>query len=428
MGWQSAFPAETGRISAPEAPDVAFTPGVVTRSQVRIDKLSPEFLLASACCCWPPAPARDAAVRARAVGIDWSRFLAVIRRQRVEGLAANALRRAGVEPPASMVGQLARAATGIARANLAFAAESRRIQRAFDGAGLPHLFVKGGTLDMLAYGTLALKRARDIDLVVVPEVVEQACRLMAGLEYQRVVPGPEVGEDRLGQWLANCKETNWRHRRSGLIVEIHSGLVDNPALLPDIGAHSPRQIVEIGPDIRLPTLRTEELFAYLCVHGATHAWSRLKWIADVAALLSGFDATEVERLYRASLRLGVGRCSAQALLLCHQLFETALPPSLLAELRSDRKAVWLARVALRTMAGRYVETELDDTVLGTVPIHLSHFALRPGWRYKLAEANRKMLSPHDRASMNLPPALGFLYPILLLPRWIGRRIRGPAPL
>jgi hypothetical protein len=205
-------------------------------------------------------------------------------------------------------------------------------------------------------------------------------------------------------------------------------LVDNPALLPGIGAHSLSQIVEVGPGIRLPTLRTEELFAYLCVHGATHAWSRLKWIADVAALLSGCDPAEVERLYRASLNLGVGRCSAQALLLCHQLFETELPPTLLAELRSDRKAVWLAGVALRTMAGRYVETELDDTVLGTVPIHLSHFALRPGWRYKLAEANRKMLSPHDRASMNLPPALGFLYPILLLPRWIGRRIRGPAPL
>jgi hypothetical protein len=252
--------------------------------------------------------------------------------------------------------------------------------------------------------------------------------LLAEAGYRRTVPGPEVSPERFPTWVALCKETNWRHSDSGIIVELHSQLVDNPALLPGIGAHSPSQIVEVGPAYgcrRFGRRSCSPIFASMV---PTHAWSRLKWIADVAALLSGCDPAEVERLYRASLNLGVGRCSAQALLLCHQLFETASPPSLLAELRSDRKAVWLARVALRTMAGRYVETELDDTVLGTVPIHLSHFALRPGWRYKLAEANRKMLSPHDRASMNLPPALGFLYPILLLPRWIGRRIRGPAPL
>jgi hypothetical protein len=237
-----------------------------------------------------------------------------------------------------------------------------------------------------------------------------------------------VGDGRLGQWLAHCKETNWRHGRTGLIVEIHSQLVDNPVLLPGIGARSPSQLVEIGPGIRLRTLRTEELFAYLCVHGATHAWSRLKWIADVGALLSRFEPAEIERLYRVSLKLGVGRCSAQALLLCADLFETAVTPPLLSELRADRRAVWLARTALGVMFGRHGETELDDTVLGTLPIHLSHFVLGRGWRYKLAEAQRKTVSPHDRAAWDLPRPLRFLYPLLAIPSWIRRRVRGPAPL
>jgi hypothetical protein len=391
-----------------------------------VSRLNPEASLACACCQWPPGPARDDAVRARAAEIDWPRFLAVIRRQRVEGLAADALRRAGVALPSEVADQLGRAATEIARQNLFFAAESRRIQRLFEAAGLPYLFVKGASLDMLAYGTLALKKARDIDLVVAPEAVEEACALMAGAGYVRTVPGPEVGDDRLGQWLAHCKETNWQHARSGLIVEIHSQLVDNPALLPGIGARSPSQIVEVGPGIRLPTLRTEELFAYLCVHGATHAWSRLKWIADVSALLSRFDPDEIERLYRTSLQLGVGRCSAQALLLCANLFETPVSPALLAELRADRMSAWLVKAALGAMAGRHGETELDDTVLGTLPIHLSHFALGRGWRYKLAEAGRKTISPHDRAALDLPRPLHFLYPLLAIPNWIRRRIRGAA--
>jgi hypothetical protein len=357
--------------------------------------------------------------------VDWTRFLAVVRRQRVEGLAADALRRAGVALPQSAAAELAAAAAAIARANLAFAAESRRIQRLFDGAGLTYLFVKGASLDMLAYRTLALKKARDIDLIVAPEGTERACALLAQAGYSRTVPGPEVADEQLPTWLALCKETNWRHGQSGIIVELHTQLVDNSALLPGVGALSPRQPVEIGSGIRLATLRTEELFAYLCVHGATHAWSRLKWIADVAALLSHHPPSQIEQLYRTSLRLGVGRCSAQALLLSAELFELPLPHELASELRRDRVTRWLVRVALDTMAG---ETELDDTVLGTVPIHLSHFALVRGWRYKAGEAYRKSLSPQDRATLNLPRPLHFLYPLLLLPLWLRRRFKGPAPL
>ena len=202
--------------------------------------------------------------------------------------------------------------------------------------------------------------------------------------------------------------------------------MDNPALLPGVDALGPRLMVDIAPGIRLPTLALDELFAYLCVHGATHAWSRMKWIADVAALLKNADEGEVERLYRRSLGLGVGRCSAQALLLCNLLFETRLPSSLAAELRSDPAVRYLVRIALSAMAGRNAETELDDTVFGTVPIHLSHFLLASGWRYKLSEVRRKTASHQDRSAGLLPRGLHFLYPLLAVPSWLWRRVRGPA--
>ena len=357
--------------------------------------------------------------------IDWVRFLRIVRRQRVEGLVSDALERASVAPPASVASELRREAQDIAQKNLAFAAESLRIRRLFDAGGLTLLFVKGATLDMLAYATLGLKRARDIDLVIAPEAVERACTLLAEAGYTRTLPGPEVGPDQFPVWLQLCKETSWRSARSGIVVELHNGLVDNPVLLPGIGAHSPSQQVEIAPGITLPTLARDELFAYLCVHGATHAWSRMKWIADLSALLKDADAQELERLYRRSLDLGVGRCSAQALLLSEALFALRLPPALSAELRADRGTRRLVQIALAAMGGRHVETELDDTVFGTVPIHLSHFLLAPGWRYKASEVRRKSLSHYDRATIPLPRPLHFLYPLLVVPSWLWRRVRGP---
>ena len=392
-------------------------------------KPSDEFLLAAACCRWPPSAERIEAVRvAAARPVNWNRFLRVVRRQRVEGLVSDAFERAGVKPPLAELSMLRKEAQDIAQQNLAFAAESMRIQRLFSAAGVTFLFVKGATLDMLAYGTLGLKRARDIDIVIAPEAVERACALLTEAGYVRTLPGPEVGPQRFRVWLGLCKETCWRHGSSGIVLELHNGLVDNPALLPEVDAHAPLQRVEIAPGTRLPTLAPDELFAYLCVHGATHAWSRMKWIADFAALLKDADGDELERLYARSLDLGVGRCSAQALLLCESLFGLRLPPRLSAELHSDRVTRRLVQIALRAMGGRYVEKELDDTVLGTVPIHLSHFLLAPGWRYKVSEVRRKSLSHHDRATIPLPRPLHFLYPLLLLPSWLWRRARGPAPL
>jgi hypothetical protein len=209
----------------------------------------------------------------------------------------------------------------------------------------------------------------------------------------------------------------WQNQ-SGIIVELHSGLVDSPMLLPGIGMSSPIQHVEIAPGKSLPTLRRDELFAYLCVHGATHAWSRLKWLADVAALISGNDGSEIERLYRRSIELGAGRSSAQALLLCVQLLGTRVPPRLVEELSSDGPTRWLVRVALRSMSGA---AELDATVLGTIPIHVSHFFLARGRKYKFAELKRK--SAGRPSAGEKPGLLRFLGPLASVPLWLRTRAR-----
>jgi len=148
---------------------------------------------------------------------------------------------------------------------------------------------------------------------------------------------------------------------------------------------------------------------------------RIKWIADVAALLSGGNAAETERLYWRSIALGAGRASAQALLLCETLFETPLPPALSAGLRAQPVNRSLHRAAMAAMAGRNEEREADERLLGTVPIHLMQFFLSAGWRYKVAELRRQATSPYDRATLSLPRYLHFLYPLLLVPRWLIRR-------
>jgi hypothetical protein len=181
-------------------------------------------------------------------------------------------------------------------------------------------------------------------------------------------------------------------------------------MLRGVPLDSPLQEVEVTGGLSLPTLTPDPLFAYLCVHGATHGWSRLKWLADVNALLKDSGGAEVERLHRRSVELGGGRSGGQALLLCQALFGRRLPERLEKALRSDSGTRHLVAVALESMVRGGADAELDEQVLGTASIHVSHLRLMPGWRFKAAEIARKLGSTGGG-------------PMLAFPRWLLRRAR-----
>lgn len=380
-----------------------------------------EFRLVAACCRWPPSPARDEGVLAAAAGADWRLVARIAERHRVEGLVWNALKLAGVAVPEE-AGRLRDSATRIARENLVLTAESLRLKALLDAAGVRHLFVKGISLGALVYGSVGPKMGWDIDLLVPLESVAEAAAALEAAGYGLVLPHGPNARERLGLWHEHWKESVWT-TPGGLHVELHSRLADNRRLLTGVGPHSPRLEVEVAPGRTLPTLGRDELFAYLCVHGASSAWFRLKWIADVGALLGGCAPDEIERLYRRSQALGAGRAAAQALLLCERLFGTRLPPSLAAGLRADRMNRWLLAVALRKLAGRSVATELQDTRLGTATIHLMQLGLLPGLGFKLGELGRQLVNPLDRIAVPLPRGLGFLYPLVAVSRRLTRRGR-----
>jgi Uncharacterised nucleotidyltransferase len=385
--------------------------------------LPPEFQLVAACCRWPPSPARDEAVTAAAaLSDDWSLVARIAERHRVEGLVWNALRHADLAVPAEAGERLRAAAARIARQNLALTAESLRLAALLDRAGIRFLFVKGVALGALVYGSVGLKMGWDIDLVVPPDSLEAAAAALEAAGYRLDLPSGPRARDRLALFHRHWKESVWKPAAGSPTVELHTALSDNPALLPDVGPDSPVQAVEVAKGRFLPTLRTDELFAYLAVHGASSAWFRLKWIADVAALLAGAAPAEIERLYRRSQQLGAGRASAQALLLCRRLFATPVPPALAAELEADRTNRWLLAVALRMLAGRSLATELHHIRFGTLSIHLMQLGLLPGLRFKLDELGRQLVDARDRVDVPLPRGLGFLYPLISM----SRRLTGRA--
>jgi len=182
----------------------------------------------------------------------------------------------------------------------------------------------------------------------------------------------------------------WSRPEERLHVELHTRLADNRRLIPAIGIESPRRQVEIAAGIALPTLAPDELFAYLCVHGASSLWFRLKWISDLAGLIDGLSAAEIDQLYARSQELGAGRAAGQALLLADRLFDSLRHSRLRDRLMTDAAVRRLAEAAFRQVAGRAEPREPTARPFGTWRIHWTQLLLLPGASFTLGEAARQL--------------------------------------
>lgn len=391
------------------------------------DTISPEFGLLAMCCRWPPSPDRDAAIRAAAARpIDWPHFERVVSRQRVAGLVWHGLSRTGIDMPEATRQALRKAATAIARSSLALAAESLRLQGLFDQAGLDCAQVKGATLAALAYGSLGIRHAKDIDLAV-PEVqLSAACGLLKTAGYEQQRPPPEISQAGFDLWRRYDKDIVWWHPAKHIELELHWNLTNLSMPINETLDFSTLQPIDISGSGAVKTLPPAQLFVYLCVHGAGHGWYRLKWLADIEALLEDKTGNEIEAYYRLAQETGSERALGQAFLLCADIFGLELPPDLSAMLHRSRRARLLARLALICMTRGKAETEIYQLPFGTSVVAVSHFLLARTPRAFLAEIARKSINLEDVLYLPLPKRLEFLYLLLRWPLWLCRRWKNAA--
>jgi hypothetical protein len=382
--------------------------------------LSPEFRLAVACAMWPPSDYRNEAIRVAAAGVvDWPRFVRLTARHRIFGLVRDGLTRAHPDLPPAIARQITAQAEKRVRQDLAMAAECLRLKNMFGEAGLPILFVKGAPLAIVAFGKLGLRSSQDIDLLVSPDALPAAIALLTGAGYRRYNPPPDIRDDMLRLLMPLRKDFGFAHPSTGIVIELHWRLFLNPHAMVGASIVESSRTVRLSAGAELRTLGDEDLFAYLCTHGAYHCWNRLQWLADINALLTATDRG-IEKLISAATARGAGRAADQALLLCSRLFTTSLPATVLRKSENSAIAHWLEATALAAMTSDQGDHEPHDTRFGTTRGSLSTLLLSPSWRYRLAELKVHLTNETDVLSLPLPKRLWFIYPLLRLPFWLWR--------
>jgi putative nucleotidyltransferase-like protein len=395
-------------------------------------KPQPEFALAALCCRWPLSNPAERLIRdAVNNAINWDLFLCIARRHRILGLAAGALDSAGIVLPASVAQDLATRVKRVRRNRFKRATETVRLQNLLVGSGICVIVLKGAALEQLAYGPLTVKQTRDIDLLVAPAQARAALQVIESAGYALSPPGTKLNSTQCRALIRHGREIELFDPTKNLGVELQWRVTDNPLLLKGISAYSHTQSVTLSEAVTVRTLAPDDLFAYLCVHGARHSWSRLKWLADLNALLVSTNA-DIEQLYRHAQKIGAGLCAAQGLLLCQGLLGLRLPERLAAELEANKRHRKLVAIAMRAMTAPSAGSDRDPGIRDVLRELRNRFLLGQGLRFYLVECRMTLVGSADIVRLPLPRSLYFIYPLVRLPMWLWRRIKiavitAPAP-
>lgn len=209
---------------------------------------------------------------------------------------------------------------------------------------IPAIPLKGPVLSEHVYGEVGLRQSADLDLLVRGNDVDRAVEVVTAAGY--IADLQSAGAP---GWTLN--EVTLRAADSALApVELHWRLA--PAYAgQDLDLDGMWQRTDCirfsGRDVSV--LAPEDLILYLCVHGAKHGWSRLKWICDLdAAVRADRDLDWGTVLARASAA-GCRRRVLLGLAVARGVLGTPVPETLTRAGRGDPVLLALRWYCLRLL-------------------------------------------------------------------------------
>jgi hypothetical protein len=394
-------------------------------SEIELPEFPSELALLIACSRWPAGASDEQEIRTRAAtGIDWNRFLAWVRRNRIAPLVYHNLRQTACPlVPGAVVLQLQSESERNAVRVLRQIAEAARISLLLSNAGIRSMIIKGPVLSQLAFGDPTLRESEDIDVVIDPARVPEADRMIAAAGYRRVAPNTEIAPRLYEAYLRRRCQFGYHLETRNIFLELHWRLTTNSLLIPlDARTTWSRSEPVRVAGASFATLPDEELFLYLCVHGSVHMWFRLKWLADIAALLRRLRPEFIGQIARRARDLEVDRSFHQAVILAHALMAAPVPPEVLMKARGDAAARQLAIAGCRALNWHGSPEEPIQTPWFSAWVNWHAFGLRSGLRFRWKELQNQMFSPEDWVRMRLPERLFFLYLPLRPLSWVTRHI------
>lgn len=273
----------------------------------------------------------------------------------------------------------------------------------FERRGVPVVTLKGPALSQQLYGDSGMRDSLDLDLLVPSNRAEEAIEVLALRGYTVESALSWLGVPHL---VGTDTEVTCRHA-SGTGVDLHwaTAPADYPFAIPEARLWGSVTSMRIAGR-SVPVLALECQLVYLAIHGTRHCWTKLRWLCDVAMLLSSAGTIEWTAVKRICHEARAMRALRLALVLAHDLLGVPVPKDLLDEARDDTPVAAAVEAVRRRLTAP--ESEAQPTPLQRT---LFNSRLAPNSWLKARHVAGLLKAPTeaDAKVVHLPRPLVFLY-------------------
>jgi hypothetical protein len=344
--------------------------------------------------------------------INWEVILRLVLHNQVYPMVYKTLSQLEARIPESIITSLrAHVRENVVNA-LRMTSETVRIVSLLENNGVCVVVLKGMPLAFYLYdGDITLRPSTDIDILLLDERLDLVRQILEEDGYYEAQPELDLTPRQRQIYTKTYRHPHhaafW-HREKNVLVEIHWDMGHfGQVVLPMPSDASITRIQVAGSS--LPVLVDEEWLLYLVLHGASHAWYRLRWVVDIARFIQ--RDIDWERADSLANSLGMQSVLHHALMLASTLLEVPLSADYRPIVFSDRNAVKFALLAKRLYLS--LSCHLVGKFNGNRDnywLYIYNYLMRVGWRNRI----RYILdlwrpTADDIRLISLPAALYPLY-------------------
>jgi hypothetical protein len=262
---------------------------------------------------------------------EWHQFFLTAVRKRVSALIFYRLKKRdalGFLPKQIEEGFRNRYLMNAAR-NLKLSFELRNVLEAFLAENISSIVLKGAHLVNWIYENPALREMSDIDLMLHPEQMKLADKILSQMGYRPRTP-----------WDLACEMENFRHlpvytKRSSIPIELHFNIFQVASSF-YVGADElwPEKTVYQNGGLKFNGLSPELLLVHICVHLAGHRYAfGLHPLCDISELIfMGSKLLNWEKFSNKTIKMGYECPVFLSLFLAKELLGAQVPEGVLQSL------------------------------------------------------------------------------------------------
>ncbi|MCK0127769.1 nucleotidyltransferase family protein [Erythrobacter sp. F6033] len=384
-------------------------------------EVSAELRLLAACCDRPKTASSKAQVQERLQTIkDWTAFHSEAVRHHVEGFAYDRLKDCR-DVPADIRQEWRGIESGRVLRNLLQSHMTSKLHALLNENGVLNIVLKGLPLSEQLYRSQAIRRSGDIDLLIAPENAWKSVQILAKEGFRLVENGTNLTQRQTRCVVRHFKEITLQND-SNVAVDLHWKMVDFPDAFSNFDPLSNMRKTGFGNAGEIAVLGEAEQFAYLCVHGALTDWSRLKWLADINALIGDSSERVIIDWYARAKELGCGPSVLQALGLRDILWGKPPPAELSRTIEEIDEPEFLA-FPIERMLTPYRSASSRDAVARIRRQTHVRSVLYGGSAQAIRGTIAHMRALPDVLALPLPKTLDWLYYPLRPVLWAIRKVR-----